>query len=101
MKETFVRSHDGDVDNIVLKARLSPMSSVHVEDVDVGGEKDDKEKDTDLPLVLMMGVIMVTMMVISQYNLCLSSPGLPLADLVEHLLDFEAAPPHSLKTRFL
>ena len=55
MKETFVRSHDGDVDNIVLKARLSPMSSSLVEDVDVGGEKDDKEKDTDLPLVLMMG----------------------------------------------
>ena len=55
VKETFVRSHDGDVDNIVLKARLSPMSSSLVEDVDVGGEKDDKEKDTDLPLVLMMG----------------------------------------------
>ena len=83
------------------------MSSVLVEDVDVGGEKDDKERDTDLPLVLMMGVmmvimiIMVTMIMIGQYNLCLSSPGLPLADLVEHLLDFEAAPPHSLRTQFL
>ena len=80
------------------------MSSSLVEDVDVGGEKDDKERDTDLPLVLMMGVMMVTMMMmkmISQYNLCLSPPGLPLTDLVEHLLDLEAAPPHSLRTRFL
>ena len=77
------------------------MSSSLVEHVDVGGEKDDKEKDTDLPLVLMMGVMMVTIMMISQYNLCLSPPGLPLTDLVEHLLDLEAAPPHSLKTRFL
>ena len=89
------------------------MSSSLVEHVDVGGEKDDKEKDTYLPLVLIMGVMvvimmmmvtmmmMVIMMMIGQYNLCLSSPGLPLADLVEHLLDFEAAPPHSLKTRFL
>ena len=79
------------------------MSSSLVEHVDVGGEKDDKEKDTDLPLVLMMGVmmVMVIMMMISQYNLCLSPPGLPLTDLVEHLLDLEAAPPHSLRTRFL
>ena len=56
MKETFIRSHDGDIDNICL-ARLSPMSSVLVEDVDVGGEKDDKERDTDLPLALMMGMM--------------------------------------------
>ena len=28
-------------------ARLPPMSSSLVEHVDVGGEKDDKEKDTD------------------------------------------------------
>ena len=28
-------------------ARLSPMSSSLVKHVDVGGEKDDKEKDTD------------------------------------------------------